>query len=127
MQQALCPLTLPSIPNLFMFILSCCFLSPLSFLCICHNSVFYFYEILNILFTHVCLHGCVCGHMHITEDLWRSEDNLGDSVLSFHHVDFQGLNLDCQFCWQKLLSDEPPYPSWINYFKTFYINTSIGF
>lgn len=65
--------------------------------------------------------------MHATEDLWRSEDNLGDSVLSFHHVDSQGLNLDGQFCWQELLSDEPPYPSWINYFKTFYINTSIGF
>lgn len=28
----------------------------------------------------------MCGYTHATVCMWRSEDNLGGSVLSFHHV-----------------------------------------
>lgn len=36
----------------------------------------------------VCVHACVCTHVHthVTALTWKSENNFGMSVCSFHHV-----------------------------------------
>lgn len=44
-------------------------------------------EMLKALIFYVCTCVCVCRHMHAVILLWRTEDNLRELVLSFHHAD----------------------------------------
>lgn len=38
--------------------------------------ILYFYYV----YLHVCAYACMCAHR------WTSEDNMPESILSFHHV-----------------------------------------
>lgn len=63
---------------------------------------------------------CMCEGAYVmtwSVCLWRSEDNRRESVFSFHHACFWGLNLGCLVWHQTLLSAEPSHQTQICLFS----------
>jgi hypothetical protein len=53
------------------------------------------------------MHMDVCASVHTTVWVWRSEDNLGNSILSMYHVGFKDWTLVLSLCseWLTLAAE----------------------